>query len=322
MGEKDLKQAAEIIRRNQTFLLACHARPDGDTLGSALALANTLRRMDKTALVLSVDGVPDTYTFLPGSEDVVTNTDRRDFDVSIVPDCDGIDRVGDVIDIVQSSRAIISIDHHSGLFPFGDVQLYDQKAAATAEIVLELIDHLGVAPDVDTAFCLMTAIISDTGAFRFPNVTPRTFLAAARLTAVGVSPSQIARLVYENRSFEATRLFGIALASLAADEKGEIVWSSLYREDFRNAGASDAETEGIINHILAVKGAKVALLFRETPESVTLVSLRSKDSIDVSKVAQAFGGGGHVAAAGCTVDMPIPEAERLVIQEVRKWMAS
>ncbi|MDO8685017.1 MAG: bifunctional oligoribonuclease/PAP phosphatase NrnA [Armatimonadota bacterium] len=322
MWEKELKKAAEIIARNQTFLIACHVRPDGDTLGSSLALAIALRRLGKKVTVLSVDGVPDTYSFLPGTADVLTDTPERGFDVAILPDSDGPERVGDALEIVKTAKLLLSIDHHGSHPPFGDAQLCDPSYASTGEIVLELFDQLGVALDKDIADCLMTAMVSDTGAFRFPNVTAKTFQNAARFTAVGASASQVAQLVYESKSFESTGLLGVVLASLEKDETGEVVWGRVTLEDFRRTGASDSDTEGIINHIRAIKGAKVALLFKETADNAVVISLRSKDSIDVSKVAQVFGGGGHMAASGCTIQATLAESERIVIEEVHKWMAS
>ena len=321
MEEKDLKAAADLIRSGQSFLIACHVRPDGDTLGCALALAGALRRTGKQVEIVSPDGVPATYRFLPGANSIIAATDKRGFHAAIAPDCDGLERVGDALEAVQSARRILSIDHHSSKAPFGDVQLYDATAAATAEIVVELFDRMGTPIDEETAVCLMTGLVSDTGAFRFQNVTPKTFLAAARLASAGASPHEIARLVYESRSAESTRLLGVALAGLKTDETHRIVWAVLTREDFERTGATDGDTEGIVNHLQAVKNAGVALLFRETPDSEAQVSLRSRE-IDVSKIAQVFGGGGHPAASGCTVRAPAHEAEQRVIEETRRWTAS
>jgi bifunctional oligoribonuclease and PAP phosphatase NrnA len=322
MEEKHLREAADLIRRSRKFLVACHVRPDGDALGSALALANALRQMDKDVTIVAVDGVPDLYTFLPDSDEIVRETSDRDFDVSIVVDCDGIERVGDALDTVRSARFIIAIDHHAYSPPFGNIGLYDPSAAATCEIVIDLIDRLGVMLDESMASCLMTGIVSDTGAFRFANVTPRTFLHAARLAAAGASPSAVARLVYESRSPSSARLLGIALAGLKMNDHARLVWSTLSLDDFRTAGASEADTDGIINHITAIRGAQVAILFREASDGATLVSLRSKGSVDVREIAKVFGGGGHAAAAGCTVQSTLLESERIVIEETRKCMGS
>lgn len=312
----------ELIRGNRRFVIACHARPDGDTLGSALSLAIALRGMDKSVVVLSVDGVPDTYSFLPQSDSVVRETEERGFDVAIVTDCDGLERVGGSVEAVKSARYLISIDHHGSNPPFGHVQLYDDSSASTGEIVLELLNRLGVNPGREIADCLMTAVVSDTGAFKFPNVTPRTFLAAARIATAGASASEIARLVYETKSYESTRLLGVALTSLKSLDGGQIVSARLSKADFESTGTTAAETEGVIDHIRAIKDVKVALLFREAPDGSIVVSFRSKGSTDVAAVAQAFGGGGHKAAAGCTIHASLEEAERIVIEETRKCMAS
>jgi bifunctional oligoribonuclease and PAP phosphatase NrnA len=322
MEEKELKRAVELIRGNRRYVIACHARPDGDTLGSALALAIALRGMDKSVVVLAVDGVPDNYSFLPESASVVKDTAERGFDVAIVTDCDGLERVGDAVETVKSARYLISIDHHGSNPPFGHVQLYDSTSASTGEIVLELLNRLGVTLNREIADCLMTAVVSDTGAFRFPNVTPSTFLAAARIATAGASASRIAQLIYETKSFESTRLLGVALASLESFDGGQIVSARLSKADFESTGTTAAETEGVIDHIRAIKDVKVALLFREAPDGSIVVSLRSKGSIDVAALAQVFEGGGHRAAAGCTIQASLEEAERMVIEEARKCMAS
>ena len=320
MERKTLEAACDVIRRGRTFIIACHIRPDGDTLGSGIALWLALNGLGKKAWIVSVDGVPDPWGFLPHTDVLLASAPKEDFDVAIAVDADGIERVGDARPAVESARTVISIDHHAGAAPFGDVRVHDPKAAATAELVIEILDILNVPIDTDIATCLMAGIIGDTGAFRFTNVTPRTFETAARLLRAGASSSEIARRVYEDRSLIATKVLGHVLADLRTSIGEAIVWGSVSLEDFAALGASDEHTDGVVNFILAVQGARVGLLFREYPDGTVRVSLRSNGDIDVSKIANIFGGGGHAAAAGCTVEGNLATAEERVVDEVAKWM--
>ncbi len=308
--------------QEQSFVLACHQRPDGDTLGSSLAMAHALRSMGKDVVVLSDDGVPENYEFIPESDTVLTSTDRRDFDVGMLVDSEGINRVGAAAEAVKSARLTVCIDHHVPGGEFGELRVVDTGAAATAEIVAELLEENSVPIDQVSATQLLTGLIADTGAFRFANTSPRTFHIAAKLTDLGANPSTIAREVYDSRPLRAARLLGRALCSLQVDEKDRVVWAVITHKDLVELGATDADTDSIINQVKAVKGPKVAILFRETEPGVVRTSLRSRDGVDVNEVARKFGGGGHVAAAGCTLRTDLAEAQKILVGEVIKWMES
>ena len=320
--ENLLRKAWAQFDKAHSFVLACHQRPDGDTLGAALALAHVLRATGKDAVVVSEDAVPDNYRFIPESETVLTATDRRDFDVGILVDCEGIARCGTAADAVVSAELTACVDHHVPEGKFGDIRIVDRRASSTSEVVVELLDANGIQIDETAATQLLTGLIADTGAFRFANTAPRTFHTAARLTDLGAEPSIIAREVYDNRPLRAVKLLGRALSSIETDDDGSVVWASITKRDLEELGATDIDTESIINHIRAVRGPKVAVLFREIEPDSIRVSLRSRDGIDVNEVAKVFGGGGHVAAAGCTVNRSLDDAKRLVIEEVVRWMAS
>jgi bifunctional oligoribonuclease and PAP phosphatase NrnA len=315
------KRAVEALCGAQKVVVASHVNPDGDALGSILALTHVLRGLGKDVVPLSTDGVPDIYAWLPGAEWVQTSTPRRDFDVAVVCDAGALERTGrSQLETLQSAPILIDIDHHVADGPFGDIRIVDDCAAATAELIYSLVRALGVASGRDlmtreTADCLMTGLITDTGSFRFMNVTPRTFYLAARLQRHGALPAPIAELVFENRSFASLKLLGRALASLQTTEDGRVAWAAVTLKDFGDLGATDAETEGIVNHVRSVRGADIGVLFREVPGKNVRISLRAREGADVNRIAAAFGGGGHRLAAGCSLAPPLAEVVHAVIAE-------
>ncbi len=322
MRNTNLKKAWARLCDARSFVLACHQRPDGDTLGSALALAHVLRMQGKDVVVVSEDGVPENYAFVPESESVVKSTQRRDFEMGLLVDSEGAKRVGGAADAVTGAKTTGCIDHHQPDGEFGDIRVVDPDASSTAEILYELLNANLVEIDEIAATQLLTGLVSDTGAFKFANTTPATFRVAARLTELGARPSAIAREVYDSHPLRAARLLGRALDSLQTDESGRVVWASVRKTDMEELGATDEDTDSIVNHVAAVKGPLAAVLFREIRPDSIRISLRSRDGVDVNQVARVFGGGGHRAAAGCHVAASLTEAEKLVVGEVLKWMES
>lgn len=314
------KPAAEAIAKAQSIVLACHVNPDGDTLGSALALAHALKKMGKCFTVLSHDGVPEIYQWMPGTEWVQRDTDERDFDLSIVCDTGTSERVGRAREAVESARLTLNIDHHVAEGEFGKIRVVNSKAAATGELVYGLLKSMGAEIDRKIAECLMCAIVTDTGSFRYMNVTPHTFKVAGDLMAYGAWPATISELVFENRSLASIKLLGRALDSLRVTGDGLIAWAHIRAKDYEDLGASDEDTEGIVGHVRAVKGSCVGILFREIPGKKVRISLRSREGYDVNAVAQVFGGGGHKLAAGCSIDPPLENAERMLLAEAAKHL--
>ncbi|MCW3096641.1 MAG: Exopolyphosphatase-related protein [Chthonomonadaceae bacterium] len=318
---KQFKAAATAIDAAQKIVLAGHVNPDGDTLGCILALAHVLRTAGKDVTAISTDGVPDIYRWMPGTDQIVRGTERRDFDLAIVCDAGALERIGrSVIPAIESAPKLIDIDHHVADGVFGDIQILDVTAAATAEIVWLLLVALGKrggrdVADKAVAECLMTGLITDTGSFRFLNVTPRTFQLAARLQQLGALPAPITELVFENKSYASVKLLGRAIDSIQRTEDGRVAWAHVRAQDFADLDATDADTEGIVNHVRAVNGVQVGILFREVPGKNVRISLRARDGADVNRIANAFGGGGHKLAAGCSVEPPLADVERAVVAE-------
>ncbi|GAB4456964.1 MAG: bifunctional oligoribonuclease/PAP phosphatase NrnA [Armatimonadaceae bacterium] len=317
-----LPEAVRAIHEASDILLACHVNPDGDTLGCMLALALALDTLGKQTTLLSADGVPPTLAFLPGVERVQTETARRDFDLAIVLDAGEIKRIGDNREAAESAPVLMDIDHHVTPGAFGNIRLLDGRAAATGEILYDLLQALEIGLTPDIAQCLMCALLTDTGSFRYLNVTPRTMAIASELLAAGASPNQIAEEVFENRSFAAQKLLGRALQSLNCSEDGRISWAYVTQQDFTDFAASDSETEGIISAVRAVRGSQVALFLREMSNGKLRVSLRARPPYDVAAVAMRFGGGGHYLAAGCTLEGPLPAALESLVAATQEAMAA
>jgi len=323
MTKGDLKNAVRILRECSNFLIAGHVSPDGDCLGCMCGLGLVLQGLGKSAVLVSPDGVPDLYRFLPGSDRVVREVpaDRR-FDAAIVVDCEGLDRLGIVAEALPLCGRVLGIDHHSGGQPGLDLQLVDPSAASCSEIVVELLKEAGIKIEHNVAECLLTAVVTDTGSFRFSNVKPSTLRVAATLIEAGASVNRIARRIYETRSLSSIKLLGMALSAVHTTADGQIAYTSITRDQMALSSAADAETEGIVNYVRSVRGAQVGILFRECSDGSTKVSLRSRDGLEISQVARLFGGGGHRTAAGCTVKRPLSETIDLVLDTVRKWMGS
>ncbi len=262
---EQMNQAVAAIHNARRILLACHINPDGDTLGSMIALALGLEHQAKTTTLLSADGVPAIYAFLPGTERITRSTERRDYDLAIVLDAGDLSRVGAAQEAVLSAPRLMDIDHHVTAGQFGDVRLLDSGAAATGEIVYDLLRALGAPITPPIAECLLCALLTDTGSFRFMNVTPRTMEIAAEMLRVGASPNAIAEQVFENKPFAAPKLLGRALDSLQRSAAGRLVGAHVTRADFGEFHATAEVTAGIVNAGRAVRGADVALFLREMP---------------------------------------------------------
>lgn len=312
MRQERLEQAAAAIRKANSILLACHVRPDADALGSLIGLQLGLKQLGKEVRAVSPDGVPAAYRFLPGWEDV-SNTVKGSFELAIGLDADGSDRLGPAESALLAQPLVIDLDHHTGPDPFGHIQVVDPTAAATGELVYELLRVLGVSITPEIAANLQAALVTDTGSFRFSNVTPNVLRIAADLVEAGGHPGPVYEAVYGTRPYAASRLLGRLLSGLQRSAEGRIVWGALGQSDFRDFGLETSDTEGFVDQIRMVEGNEVALFLREEPNGEIRVSLRSRGDFNVARIAEEFGGGGHVPAAGCTLPGPLQEATRRVI---------
>ena len=317
----DFTAAIAAIEKAKNIVICCHVNPDGDTLGSMVALGLGLETLGKSITMLSSDGVPAVFRFLQTLERVQVTTDKRDFDLAIVVDAGEVSRTGKNAEVALSAPILMDIDHHVTAHVFGDIRLLDGNAAATAEIIYDLLNSLKIPLTTPLADLLLCGILTDTGSFRYRNTTQRTMQIAGNLIAHGAVPDIIFENVYENKTLAAQKILGSVLDALQVSEDGRIAWSHVTQHDFVHFGATDSDTEGGVSVVRAVQGVLIALFFREMANGKIRISLRAKDpingTIDVSQVAAKFGGGGHRLASGCSFEGTLEDAERELIAAVK-----
>jgi len=313
---------ADALRGRGHVLLLNHVSPDGDSLGSTLALARALWACGPQATVGSSDGVPAMYRFLPGSERIQTALPPdAAFDAVVFMECSSPDRAGALAARAAGVPLWVNIDHHVSNSGFGDLIYYDATAAAVGELVHPIVRALLPTLDVGTATCLLCALLTDTGSFRYESVTPQTLSIAAELVAAGASAAEVYAQVYENRPVSTLRLLGKALDRLVLAEDGRVAWTVVTQAMLRETGATMEESEGIVGALRALGGVDVAALFKEEPDEVR-VSLRARGRVRAHVIAAAFGGGGHAAAAGFTGRGPLDDVVRQTLEVVRRELGA
>jgi bifunctional oligoribonuclease and PAP phosphatase NrnA len=308
-----LREVLQQIEQRERFVLTSHARPDGDAVGSVLACCQVLRAMGKRADVVLHDGVPRIYRALPFSDQVL-QADRvtGNYDAAIILECDSIHRTR--LEGLEN-RFLISIDHHLSGRPFADVNWIDPHAVATGEMVFRLAREAGTPFSPEIATCLYTALMTDTGSFMFQGTNEHTFALARELVLAGADPSHCARSIYFAHSVAKMRLLGEALRNLNTD--GHIGWAWITQVQMDRWNAKEEDCEGLVNYVLSIGEVEVAAFLRELSDGRFRVSLRSKGKLDVARVAQSFGGGGHECASGCSIDGPLAHAVGKVLEMLR-----
>lgn len=292
-----------VLRSNDTFLLTSHSRPDGDAIGSVLGALYLLEAMGKTATVAMADPVPITFASLPGSERIRRAQPLEQADVALVMECDSVARTG--FDHLQA-RLVVNIDHHRSGTEFADVNWIEPDAPAVGAMLFDLAAASGAPMSPALATCLYAAILTDTVHFTSASTTAGTFAIAERLIHLGANAAEVAEAVYH--SYRPARLWilGAALRRLCID--GPIAWSAITCEEIDSVGAETEDCEGVVNYVVGVEGVRAGVFLRELGDGHFRVSLRSKGAVDVASIAEAFGGGGHQHASGCTVEGPLDEA--------------
>src|SRR5579859_3009779 len=314
----DMRATVDALRANDRFLVVSHENPDGDSLGSLLATALALRQLGKDAVMyLSGDSpLPREYAFMP-LDDVTRQVPDDVADrVLVAVDCAKADRIGPDPGLLMDAKLKLDIDHHHDNSRFGDVNLIVAEASSTGEVLRDVFRELGVEITPDIAEQLYIALVTDTGRFQYTNTTPKALRLAAELVEAGADVHEVFQQVYESVQFAKLKLLARALERAQVLEGGRIVVSVLLRNDFSEAGAVEAYSEGIIDYLRAVEGSELAVLIREPPRAdgpTRRVSLRSSvDELDVSAIARRFDGGGHRQAAGFSSDLPIEEIIAIV----------
>lgn len=299
-----LEAVAASLQQAQKLFLSGHVMPDGDSLGSVLALGMALQQMGKQVVMASPDPLPELYRFLPGAEQLVSGERGlgRSFDTLVALDCSVPERLGIYRQYLEHpGLKVLVLDHHVGRDNFAHQAYCDSRAAATGEIVLDLLDLLPVRLTPDMATCLYVAIVTDTGSFQYDSTSPGTLRRAARLLEHGVQAAAVSNQLYAELPLGRLVALQSALNTLQITAGGRVAWAFITREVMEEKGVTEESMEGLINHLRSIKGVEVAVFFYQLASGHTKVGLRSKSRVDVNQLAGRFGGGGHVRAAGCTL---------------------
>ena len=314
--DPEILTIVDVIRARRRFVIASHSRPDGDSIGSQLAMAYALRALGKDVTVVNFDPAAPLLQAFPGVPEIVIAPEvRGDFDASIVMECSDYARTG----VAGLDRFFtINIDHHPGNTGYGQINWFDAKAAACAEMVFDLVAALGVPLTADIATHIYVAILTDTGSFHFSNLSPRTFDICRMLLEAGVDPVRMARQVFDDGSVPKLKLCGAVLNGMRVDATGRVAVLYLDQQMAGAAGATYDDTEGVINQPLTVTDIQAVIFFKQTEGAHYRVSLRSKGNVDIGAVAKEYGGGGHKNAAGCSVDGPIDELRNILVDKVTR----
>lgn len=305
-----LDEVVALVRRGSRFLVAAHARPDGDALGSMLATAHGLRALGKEAVVFAGEGAPARLAFLPGADAIVRDAGATPFDATFVHDTGDAALLDGNFPSPSVSGPIVVVDHHASVRPFGDVSLRDPTAAAVGVIVARLLRALEVRIDKPIAECLWCSLVSDTGWFRYSSTDAETMRLAADCVEAGAVPWEFARKSEEASPPERLRLMARVFDTLEIVDRVALL--TLTRATLAATGASADHAEGLVGYARALGGVDVGVMLFET-DGGTRVSMRSKGAVDVAAVAEQFGGGGHKAAAGCSIAAPIGEARARIV---------
>ena len=306
-----LAETGELLKAAKKLVIVSHVSPDGDTLGSSLALMHALCMLGKEVIMNVDDDISTVYSFLPGIAEYrrFAPEESVDADLLVIVDASSADRAGNALDVVKSP-AVLNIDHHKTNTRFADYLYLDSDAAATAEIIYSLLLEMGIKLTRDIATCIYEGIYTDTGSFKYSNTTSRTLKTAAALLNYGVNPSLISDNM-ELKSRSQVEMLRKVLETLTFLKDGKIAYIEIPLELYDH----NVETDTFISYPRYVEGVEIALLFKQVEANLTRVSFRSKE-IDVAKVALSFGGGGHKKASGCSIYAPLKEAEKVILEAV------
>jgi phosphoesterase RecJ-like protein len=322
-----IKEVVDGIKEGNSFLVTSHLNPEGDAIGSAMAMAQGLKDSGKEVTAFFEDPIPEIYKFLPFSGEVIHKFDgQNSYDVTVVVDCGELDRVGDEFKSFQNKGVVINLDHHYANTKFGDINLIDGEASSTGEIIYEILNSLPVEITTDIAKNIYVAIMTDTGSFRYSSSTARAFFVASEMVKAGVKPWEIAQRVYESYPEKKLKLLGEVLQTLEISKDGRIASVHVTQEMMRRLGATKDLIDGYVNYPRSIAGVDVAFLLSEVSSDAQKginkykVSFRSKGFINVAEVAAELGGGGHPNASGCRVEGTLDEAKKIIVGLTEKKM--
>jgi len=327
ISEKKLRMLNYLISKHQKFVLTTHINPDGDAIGSEIAMTEYLRHLGKEVFIVNNSSTPNNYKFLDGNEDIIVYDEQQHHQIVAsadayiivdISDWERLRKIGQIIKTVPVPK--ICIDHHHINYKFADVDIIYEEASSTGELIYEFLTHVKYPIQGITADALYTCILTDTGSFRFSNTSARTHRVASHLLDIGVNAKEIYHLVYEQNSRSKMALMGEALRNLKYECSGRLAWFVLSQEMFDLCQASHWDTEGFPEIPRTIDGVEVSLMFTELAMDKVKVSLRSKGQIVINHIAEKFGGGGHHYAAGALVNKNLTETIPMVLSEIKRLL--
>ncbi len=319
--EQDLIGARQFIEQHDDFLVVAHVQPDGDAVSSTLAVGWLLSRLGKTFTMINEGPIPQRMTYMEGSEQILdmSLTERtRTYGNVICVDCADFKRVGLVSEWMEEGANMLNIDHHPTNDEYGTQTLIKADAAATAEILYDLVKLFDLGWDRNIAEMLYTGILTDTGGFRYSSTSPKVMQIASHLLELGVNGPDLADSLLEQLTKPQFDVLTLSLATLQMSENGKVAWVHVTPEHMVQAQASNEDLEGIVNYPRNIQGVEVGVLFKVINENAVKASMRSAGKVDVAAIAAEFGGGGHVRAAGCRLEGTLEQVTALVIERIKQ----
>ena len=321
MDKENMNNVIEALSARDNFLIAAHVNPEGDSIGSQLAVSYILKKLGKIGVIVNQDDIPDNLKFLPGS-DIMYKKVPEGFkpETFVVLDCPVKERTGDVCRSLSGGEFVINIDHHVSNEFFGNVNWVEPELSSVGEMLFHIIKEMGIELEEDAAVAIYTSIVTDTGMFNYDNTSRATHEIAGELISRGVDPKKVYAEIFENKDISQIRILGKALTTMKVEAGGALAYMSITREMYDEEGVESVPTDEFINYPRSVKGVEVAVLFKENVEDKTKVnvSFRSTGKYDVNVIASRFGGGGHPGASGCVLESGFEEAKNKVLSEVKK----
>ncbi len=309
---EEWRRLGELIQRRTSFVVVSHKNPDGDAIGSSLAMGRILRKKGKQVEIFNATPIPGNFAFLPDA-DLIKPLKKGGCEVLIALDCADFQRTGFSNSVREEMDVVVNIDHHGTNTHFGDINIVDSNAAAVGCLVWQFVKYIDFPVDKNLATQIYAAILTDTGSFRYLSTTPKVLRTAAEILECGVNPWHVASNIYEERRFGTLKLLGFALSTLETYCDGKLALMCVTQDMYKKTITQTKSTEGFVNFARAVKGSEVGVLLREDEPSFFKVSMRSKGSVDVSRMAVLFGGGGHKNASGCEINGSLNEVKEKVI---------
>lgn len=317
----DYSKLNDIIKSSKNILIISHVNPDGDTLGSMCGLyCAILDNFKKKCDMVAISKIPDVYSYLPHLSEVknVDDLDKsREYDLVINVDVAALDRACDAKILFEKAKFTVNIDHHKTNNAYGNLNFINPDVSSTGEVLFGCFENMNWKVNLDCAICLYTAILTDTGSFRFDNTKPSTFEVASKLVEIGVQPSDIYKKVYESDSKTLVMFQAHCISKAKFLEDDKIAYTLVYKKDMEKFSAGDDCMEGLTEKLRAIVTTRIAFVAKEMKSGGTKISMRSKFA-DVAEICSVFGGGGHRLAAGCTIKAPVEDAAKKVLEEIKK----